>query len=79
MSRAAERLIEADTQARWARAEAMEGFTVPVVAESTEYTLELLVQPDTDFGERFKAWDTDAQEFIWVNGWLFTVEEQQEG
>ena len=34
----------------------------------------LLVKPGTDFDTRFKAWDRDEQEFIRVNGWLFTIE-----
>lgn len=46
------------------------GYTVPIVAEYRLDTLFLLVRPDTDLDSRFKAWDTDEQEFIWVNGWL---------
>lgn len=53
----------------------LEGFTRAVVADSDAYTLFLLVRPDTDFGERFKAWDTDEQQWLFVNGWLFTVED----
>jgi hypothetical protein len=55
----------------------LEGFTRAVIADSDEYTLFLLVRPETDFGERFKAWDTDAQEFVRVNGWLFTVTDEE--
>jgi hypothetical protein len=50
------------------------GYTRAVLAESDAVTLELLVKPETDFDDRFKAWDVDGQEFIRVNGWLFTVE-----
>lgn len=50
------------------------GFTKEVVAESDAHTLFLLVRPDTDYDSTFKAWDTDNQEFIRVNGWLFTIE-----
>lgn len=32
----------------------------------------LLVKPDADLNDRFKAWDMDQQEFIMVNGWLFS-------
>ncbi len=53
----------------------LDGFTREVVAESDTMTLCLLVKPDTDFDDAFKAWDMDEQEFIRVNGWLFTVEE----
>lgn len=54
----------------------LQGFTQEVVAESDEYTLFLLVKPGTEYDSTFKAWDTDEQEFIRVNGWLFTVEEE---
>jgi hypothetical protein len=50
------------------------GYTQEVLAENTKYTLNLLTKPGTDFGERFKAWDIDEQEWVTVNGWLFTVE-----
>jgi hypothetical protein len=52
------------------------GFTREVEA-TNDYglTLFLLIEPDADFDERFKAWDMDEQEFIHVNGWLFTVED----
>lgn len=56
----------------------LEGFTKEVVADNHAVTLFLLVKPDTDFDSRFKAWDTDEQEFIFVNGWLFAIEEQEE-
>jgi hypothetical protein len=53
----------------------LQGFTREVTAENDHYTLSLLVKPDTDFDDRFKAWDMDEQEFIRVNGWLFTIED----
>lgn len=53
----------------------LQGFTREIEASSTEYDFNLLVKPDTDLGERFKAWDMDEQEFIWVNGWLFVCED----
>ncbi len=49
----------------------LQGFTKEIVLESESLTLFLLVRPETDLGERFKAWDTDNQEFIRVSGWLF--------
>tara|TARA_B110000971_G_scaffold184494_1_gene192277 strand:- start:48 stop:242 length:195 start_codon:yes stop_codon:yes gene_type:complete len=33
--------------------------------------LYLLVKPDVDLDSRFKAYDTDNQEWLTVNGWLF--------
>jgi hypothetical protein len=56
----------------------LDGFTREVVADSDACTLFLLVKPDTDFDGTFKAWDTDAQEFIRVNGWLFVVNDPAE-
>jgi hypothetical protein len=52
------------------------GFTQEIVAAGGEYVLSLLVRPGTEFDGAFKAWDMDAQEFIRVNGWLFSIEEQ---
>jgi hypothetical protein len=49
-----------------------DGYTKEVMLTSDEYDLFLLIKPDTDLDGRFKAWDTDEQEFIIVNGWLFT-------
>lgn len=54
----------------------LQGFTQEVVAESDQHTLFLLVRPGTDYDSTFRAWDTDEQEFIQVNGWLFSVEEE---
>ncbi len=34
-------------------------------------SLFLLIREGEDLDSRFKAWDTDNQEFIIVNGWLF--------
>ncbi len=51
----------------------LQGFTKEVVLENELLTLFLLVRPETDLGECFKAWDTDNQEFIRVNGWLFSM------
>jgi len=51
----------------------MAGFTVEVIATCSEHELYLLVRPDTDFESTFKAWDTDNQEWIKVNGWLYGV------
>ena len=51
----------------------LNGFTREVIASNGEYDLYLLVRPDTDFDSTFKAWDTDNQEWIRVNGWLFTI------
>lgn len=52
-----------------------QGYTREVHLSSDEYDLFLLIKPDTDLDSTFKAWDTDEQEFLKVNGWLFTLEE----
>ena len=53
----------------------LEGYTREVVASNAQYDLFLLVKPDADFEGTFRAWDTDNQEFIRINGWLFAVED----
>ena len=50
------------------------GFTQSVIAESDEYTLEMLIQPNTDLDSRYSAFDTANAEYIRVNGWLFIHE-----
>ena len=50
-------------------------FTREVVASNAAYDLFLLVKPDADLSGAFRAWDTDNQEFIRVNGWLFDVQD----
>jgi hypothetical protein len=55
------------------------GFTKEVFATSSQYDLNLLVQPGVDYDDCFKAWDMDEQEFILVNGWLFSFEDAEAG
>lgn len=50
------------------------GYTKEIRACSQEHELYLLVKPEEDLDGAFKAWDTDMQEFITVNGWLFTID-----
>lgn len=51
----------------------LDGYTQQVVADCGEHELFLLVKPGTDFDSTFRAWDTDSQEFIRVNGWLYSI------
>jgi hypothetical protein len=51
----------------------LEGYTKEVVATCAEHELYLLIKPGTDLDSAFKAWDTDEQEFIRVNGWLYVI------
>ena len=55
----------------------LQGYTRQVIAKGREFDLYLLVKPDTDFDGQFKTYDTDNQEFIRVNGWLFTFEDAE--
>jgi hypothetical protein len=55
----------------------LDGYTQEVHAIADEgIELYLLVKPDTDFDGHFSAWDKDAQEFLLVTGWMFTIEAQ---
>ena len=54
----------------------LQGYSRSVVAISDRHELYLLVKPETDFDCIFKAWDTDAQEFIRISGWLYSVEDK---
>lgn len=50
------------------------GFTEEWTADNEAHVLYLMVKPGTDFDSAFKAWDTDNQEWLTVNGWLFSIE-----
>jgi hypothetical protein len=47
----------------------LRGFTRYVLADSDEASLHLLIRPDTDLDSTFRAYDTDEQCWIKVNGW----------
>ena len=51
----------------------MEGYTREIVLHCAEHSLYLLIKPDTDLDSRFRAYDTDMQEWIAVNGWLYSI------
>jgi hypothetical protein len=53
----------------------LRGFTRYVLAGSDQASLHLLIRPDTDLDSTFRAWDTDGQTWIKVNGWLFSFED----
>ena len=53
-------------------------YTREVYAVCSMYELSLLVKPDADLDSEFVAWDLDEQEFINVNGWLFTIEDAED-
>lgn len=51
------------------------GYTRSIMGDCDECTLCLLVKPEADLDGRFRAWDLDENEWIFVNGWLFTFED----
>lgn len=53
----------------------LSGYTKEIHGYSDQCELFLLVKPDTDLDDSFKAWDMDEQEFIRVHGWLFLFED----
>jgi hypothetical protein len=55
----------------------MAGYTRHVIVTSGDGCSDFaaLIKPDTDFDERFKAFDTDNQEMIAVNGWNCIIED----
>lgn len=50
------------------------GYTESVLAAGPDRDMHLLVKPTTDFESTFKAWDTDNQEWLKVNGWMYQFE-----
>lgn len=53
----------------------MQGFTKPIMVDCDIASFAALVKPDTDFDGSFKAFNTDDQEWLTVNGWLCLIEE----
>lgn len=52
------------------------GYTRKLLLDGDTMTLEVMVKPDADLGDRFAAFDLDNQEMIQINGWLFTAHEE---
>jgi hypothetical protein len=52
----------------------LDGYTAEWIGEADDITLYILIKPGTDFDSTFTAWDTDNQEYIRINGWLFCFE-----
>lgn len=48
------------------------GYTRAVQIEIGDNSLVALIRPDTDLDSTFKAFDTDNQEWLNVNGWLIS-------
>lgn len=52
----------------------LKGYTREVTADCPAYSLNLLVMPGQDYDDTFKAWDMDEQEWLLVDGWLWSFE-----
>lgn len=50
----------------------MAGFTRHVIASSDQHEFACLVKPDADLDDVVKVFNTDDQEWLRLNGWLFT-------
>ena len=46
----------------------LEGFTREIMIETRDRVIFALVRPDTNFAGCYRAWDTDAQEFVELHG-----------
>lgn len=47
-----------------------QGFTRQVSLELGHYSLDVLVRPDVDFDDRFRAFCLAENEYLNINGWL---------
>lgn len=45
------------------------------LAESGHIILDITIESGTDLDSRFKAWCNDENEYIIINGWMFTFSE----
>lgn len=52
----------------------LDGYTEGYLASCDQADLFILVKPGTDFDSTFKAWDSDNQEYVRINGWLWTFD-----
>ncbi|WP_375188451.1 hypothetical protein [Sphingobium yanoikuyae] len=55
----------------------MTGYTRHVIADCTQYTMELLIRPDADLDGTVRAFDLDANSYLTLNGWLWTFEDAE--
>lgn len=53
----------------------MRGYTKAVYIEGGCNGFAALIKPDTDLDDRFRAFDTDNQEWLNVNGWNCLIED----
>lgn len=55
----------------------LDGFTEEYLAECIESSIAILVRPGEDLDSTFTAWDMDNQEYIRINGWLWSFEKAE--
>lgn len=58
------------------RAAERAGFTRAVYLEGDYGGFAALIEPDADLDDRFRAFDTDNQEWVDVSGWLLSDVEE---
>jgi hypothetical protein len=69
MKRTGEQQMNTQEQAREA------GYTLRIFAVNNLYSLSLLVKPSADLEGIFRAFCTDENEYIKVDGWHFHISE----
>ena len=52
----------------------LDGYTVEYMAHTVDYDFHILVEPEADLDDTFKAWHCDTQQYVKVHGWLFQFE-----
>lgn len=50
------------------------GYTVEYLADCDAHSMHISVRPDADLDGTFRAFDHDNQEYVHINGWLWTFE-----
>ena len=49
------------------------GFTRRVFVENDQFVIFGYIRPDAEIDGVFKMWDADEKEWLFINGWLFDV------
>lgn len=61
----------------------LDGYTKEILIETKDRVIFALVRPDTDFTGLYRAWDTDAQDYVELDGrgarWNMAYAEAREG
>lgn len=51
------------------------GYTEELIAAYDDLDIHIMHQPNADLDTRVRVWNCDHQEFITINGWMFTYSE----